>query len=247
MPHPVAVSGFSSDPWRYERGRPGYPPDAVRFMLENVPHGADDLILDIGAGTGKLTRALASTQATVVAVDPVEAMVRLVPEFAPSAHLVVGVAESLPVASRSASAITVAQAFHWFDAEQAWTEFARVLRPRGAVALVWNARLREVEWVDRIWSLMDRIEKTAPWRNHDRPDRFPPHPAFTDVERTSFRHSVEMSEEDVIARVMSVSHVAVLPAADRADLEREVSAILAENDRPLEITYRTDVLIRRGR
>ncbi len=245
MPHPVAVSGFSSDPWRYERGRPGYPPEAVRFVLDTVPNGPDDLILDVGAGTGKLTRALTATAATVVAIDPVEGMVRLLPEFAPGALVVIGVAERLPVAPGSVSVVTVAQAFHWFDPDRAWTEFARVLRPDGAVALVWNARLREVEWVDRIWSLMDRIEKTAPWRNHDQPDPFAPHPAFADVERASFLHTVGMDEDTVIARVMSVSHAAVLPAPDRRALEREISTILADVDGPLDITYRTDVAIRR--
>ncbi len=245
MPHPVAVSGFSSDPWRYERGRPGYPPEAVRFILDAVPNGPDDLILDVGAGTGKLTRALSATAATVVAIDPVEGMVRLLPEFASGALVVIGVAERLPVAPGSVSVVTVAQAFHWFDPDRAWSEFARVLRPDGAVALVWNARLREVEWVDRIWSLMDRIEKTAPWRNHDQPDRFAQHPAFTDVERASFLHTVGMDEDTVIARVMSVSHAAVLPAPDRRALEREISTILADVDGPLDITYRTDVAIRR--
>ncbi len=245
MPHPVAVSGFSSDPWRYERGRPGYPPEAVRFVLETVPNGPEDLILDVGAGTGKLTRALTPTAATVVAIEPVQGMVRLLPELAPDAHVVIGVAESLPVAPGSVSVVTVGQAFHWFDSDRAWAEFARVLRPGGAVALVWNARLREVEWVDRVWSLMDRIEKTAPWRNPDRPDRFAPHPAFADVEQASFRHTVGMDEDTVIARVMSVSHVAVLPAPHRRTLEREISAILAGVDGPLDITYRTDVVIRR--
>lgn len=247
MPHPVAVSGFSSDPWRYERGRPGYPPDALRFVLDNIPHGPDDLVLDVGAGTGKLTRALASTPATLVAIDPVSEMLRLVPGFAPDAHIVLGVAEHLPVASGSVSAITVGQAFHWFHAERAWAEFARALRPGGAVALMWNARLREVEWVDRIWTLMDRIEKTAPWRMLDRPDAFPCDADFTDVERASTRHSVGMDEESVVARVMSVSHAAVLSASDRADLEREIRMVLAGVDGPLDITYRTDVVIRRRR
>jgi SAM-dependent methyltransferase len=179
MPHPVAISGFSSDPRRYEQGRPGYPPDAVGFVLENIPSDPDDLILDIGAGTGKLTRALVSTPATVVAIDPVPEMIRLLPEFAPSAHVVLGVAEHLPVAPGAVSAITVAQALHWFDGDRARAEFARALRPDGAVALIGNARLREVEWVDRIWRLMDRIEESAPWRNPDRPDGSATHAALS--------------------------------------------------------------------
>ncbi len=247
MAHPVAASGFSSDPWRYERGRPGYPPEAVRFILDQIPNGAGDLVLDVGAGTGKLTRALMASEATVVAVDPVREMVRLIPGFAPKVPVVVAVAERLPVQAGSVAAVTAAQAFHWFDADRAWAEFARVLRPGGTVALAWNARLREVEWVDRIWSVMDRIEKTAPWRDHDRPERFPPHPDFSGVKQTSFRHTVAMDEAAVLARLMSVSHVAVLPTPDREELEREISAILVDVAEPLEIDYRTDVAIRRRR
>ena len=245
MAHPIAISGFSSDPWRYERGRPGYPPDAVRFLLDTIPNGPDDLILDVGAGTGKLTRALTSSQATVVAIDPVEDMVRLVAEFAPDAHIALGIAEDLPVAAGSVAAITSAQAFHWFDTDRTWAEFARALRSGGAVAVVANARHRGVRWVDQIWDLMDRLEATAPWRDRSRQEQFAPHPEFSGVERASFRHRVAMDRDAVIARMMSVSHVAVLPAAARVEIEREISAIVAAVDGPLEITYRTDVVIRR--
>ncbi len=247
MPHPVAISGFSTDPNRYEAGRPGYPVEAIRFLVDGIAAEPGDLILDVGAGTGKLTRELMSTEATVVALDPVEAMVRLVPGFAPRAHVALGVAENLPVATSSVAAITVAQAFHWFDPERAWAEFARALRPGGVVALMWNARLREVEWVDRIWSLMDRIERTAPWGDDDRPDQFAPRPDFSPPERASFPHAVAMDEATVMARMMSVSHVAVLPEAARSQVRREISSILRDADEPLEITYRTDVVIRRRR
>ncbi|HEY5651995.1 MAG TPA: class I SAM-dependent methyltransferase [Acidimicrobiia bacterium] len=245
MPHPVALSGFSTDPDRYESGRPGYPPEAVRFLIDSLSAGPGDLILDVGAGTGKLTRELTSTQAMIVALDPVEPMIRLVPAFAPGAYVTLGVAERLPVATASVAAITAAQAFHWFDAELSWMEFARVLKPGGVVALMWNARLREVEWVDRIWSLMDRLERTAPWGDDDRPDRFTPRSDFSDLEKASFRHSVPMDEAAVVARVMSVSRVAVLPAREQARVRREISLILDDADGPLEITYRTDVVVRR--
>lgn len=247
MPHPVALSGFSTDPVRYETGRPGYPPEAIRFVVERLSVGPGDLVLDVGAGTGKLTRELTSTRATILAVDPVGPMVRLVPAFAPGAHVTLGVAEQLPVAAASVAAITAAQAFHWFDAESTWTEFARVLKPGGVVALVWNARLREVEWIDRIWSLMDRFERTAPWGDDALSDRFGGRDDFSDLERASFRHSVPMDEAALVARVMSVSHLAVLPATEQAQVRREISLILDDVDGPLEITYRTDVMIRRRR
>ncbi len=149
------------------------------------------------------------------------------------------------MAAGSVAAITSAQAFHWFDIGRAWAEFARALRPGGAVAVVANARLRGVHWVDRVWDVMDRLEETAPWRDLSRPEAFAPHPQFSGVERASFRHRVAVDEQDVIARTMSVSHVAVLPASERTEIAREISAIVTEVDGPLEITYRTDVVIRR--
>src|SRR5439155_20872382 len=76
-------------------------------------------------------------------------------------------AEAMPFAAASLDGIAVAQAFHWFDAPAALEEFHRTLRPGGRLALVWNARDRSAPWVDGIWSIMDRVEKRAPWRAHD--------------------------------------------------------------------------------
>ncbi len=245
MPHEVALSGFSTDAERYESGRPGYPADAVQFILETIDPDGDDVVIDVGAGTGKLTRELTASPAQVVALDPVAEMLALIPARAPTAHLVLGSAENIPVGDGVASALTVAQAFHWFDPGRAWDEFARVLRPNGAVVLVWNARLRDQDWVDQIWSLMDEVEKRAPWRNHDKPEMDETHEMFSDLERTVFDHSVEMTDETVLGRVLSVSHVAVLPDARRAAIADEVRQIIASADRPLVMNYRTDVFVRR--
>lgn len=245
MPHDVAMSGFAADAEQYESGRPGYPSSATKFILDSLRLCDSDLVIDVGAGTGKLTHELVRSSARVMALDPVAEMLQLIPRRAPSAHLVLGSAEQIPVADGSVAALTAAQAFHWFDSERAWDEFARVLRPHGVVTLVWNARLRDQRWVEQIWTLMDEVEKQAPWRDHANPEMEEPHHSFTSIEHTTFDNSVDMTQAEVLGRVLSVSHVAVLPETEQARIAADVKRIISSVDRPLVMNYRTDVFVRR--
>jgi SAM-dependent methyltransferase len=121
-------------PEDYERGRPGWPADAV--STPNLPQTAT--VLDLGAGTGKLTRLLVSAFDRVIAVEPAEAMRRLLMALCPDAQVLVGTGQEIPLADASVDAVFAAQAFHWFDEERALAEIARVLRPGGALVLMWN-------------------------------------------------------------------------------------------------------------
>jgi SAM-dependent methyltransferase len=126
----------SRDQWAqdYERGRPGWPTGAVRIGgLQSTA-----TVLDLGAGTGKLTRLLVSTFDRVVAVEPSEAMRRLLVAFCPKAEALSGTGQEIPLADASVDAVFAAQAFHWFDEERAIAEIARVLHPGGALVLMWN-------------------------------------------------------------------------------------------------------------
>ena len=245
--HPVAAAGFGADPERYERGRPGYPIDAVAAMLDFAGLSSGTMILDVAAGTGKLTRMLTAHH-PVVALDPVGAMREFLARTTSAIGVVGGVAEALPFAPNTFPLVTVAQAFHWFDADLAWKEFARVVPAGGSVAIVWNARDRSVEWVDQVWSIMDRVERHAPWRNHDAATRFDSGGTFSrPVERT-YWHSVPVSESSIIDRVTSVSHVAVLDEADRAALVDEIRLVLrGQGAEDLSIRYRTDLFLFRRR
>jgi SAM-dependent methyltransferase len=118
----------------YARGRPSYPVDAVR--VANLATSSS--VLEVGAGTGKLTRVLVDEFAQVVAVEPDPHMRSWFTALCPRAALLAGAAEALPVAAASVDAVYVAEAFHWFDHRRAVAEFARVLRPGGAVVLMWN-------------------------------------------------------------------------------------------------------------
>jgi SAM-dependent methyltransferase len=164
----------------YERGRPGYPEDAVAELVRVLGVAPGATVLDLAAGTGKLTRQLMATGATLVAVEPVAAMrdqlARLAagkvlggaepanPADGPGGGLSVlgGTAEAIPLRDGSLDAVTVGQAFHWFDAGRAVAELGRVLRPAGRLGLIWNARDESRPWVAEIGAILDRHASDAP-------------------------------------------------------------------------------------
>src|SRR5437879_5536038 len=127
--HEVAQRGFDAGADAYERARPSYPADAVAWLVEHLKIGPGARVCDLAAGTGKLTRLLAPSSAELIAVEPVEGMSRHLRAAQPGVPVVAATAEALPFADGSLDAVTVAQAFHWFDADRAFGELARVLRP----------------------------------------------------------------------------------------------------------------------
>jgi SAM-dependent methyltransferase len=247
MVHNVAASGFN-DPGDYEAARPSYPPDAVAWFVENLRLAPGRRAVDLAAGTGKLTRLLVPSGAELLAVEPVAGMRATFQRLLPDIPLVAGTAEAMPFAAESLDAITVAQAWHWFDHERATEEAARVLRPGGRLGLVWNARDRSEPWVDEVWSIMDRVEKNAPWRDHEnwRDSATKAMPGFGgELHAAEFRHLQQITPEGVVQRVASVSHVAVLPAAEREKVLDEVRDLLATHPAvrgrdTVEIPYRVD-------
>jgi ubiquinone/menaquinone biosynthesis C-methylase UbiE len=133
----AASSSFARSAAAYERARPGYAPAAVAFLVERLGLGIGRVVVDLAAGTGKLARQLVPSGAHVVAVEPLAEMRSLIPA---GIEALGATAEAIPLPDASADAVTVAQAFHWFDAEAALGEIERVLRPDGLLALVSNRR-----------------------------------------------------------------------------------------------------------
>jgi SAM-dependent methyltransferase len=229
--HDVAASGFDAQADAYERARPSYPPDAVAWFVEHLRIAPRSRVVDLAAGTGKLTRLLVPFGADLIAAEPVEGMARHLRSAAPDVPLFSSTAEALPLGAGSLDAVTVAQAFHWFDADAAFTELHRVLRDGGRVGLVWNARDRSVDWVNEVWAIMDRVEKRAPWREHDQwsESALGTRPGFGPLHEATFWHEHQLTPDDVVTRVQSVSHVAVLPPAAQEAVLDEVRMLLASH------------------
>jgi ubiquinone/menaquinone biosynthesis C-methylase UbiE len=245
--HEVAATGFDSGAEVYEQARPSYPPDAVAWLVEHLRIGPDARVADVAAGTGKLTRLLTPSGAALVAVEPVPGMRDTFVAMCPEVPLVASTAEQLPFAGAALDAITVAQGFHWFDAPVALTEFARVIVPGGRLGLIWNARDRTNDLVDQLWSIMDRVEKRAPWRIHERwsDSALEEHPAFTDLVEATFHHEQLLTRDQVIDRFRSVSHIAVLDPEPQEAVIDEIRHVLdthplAVDQERIAIPYRVD-------
>jgi ubiquinone/menaquinone biosynthesis C-methylase UbiE len=245
--HEVAQRGFGSEAETYDRSRPTYPPDALAWLIEHLRIIPDRVIADVAAGTGKMTRLLEPTGATLVAVEPVEGMWQVLRRTAPTVPVIASTAEALAFADESLDAIVVAQAFHWFDADAAAQEARRVLRRGGRLGLIWNGRDRTVDWVNSVWSVMDRVEKHAPWRVHEDPWRagFTDERWFGPLHEKIFRHEQTLTPEGVVERFRGVSHLAVLSTEERELYLDEIREVLATHPetrgkRALQIPYRVD-------
>jgi SAM-dependent methyltransferase len=202
----------------YERARPGYPDQAVRWMLGDRPL----TVVDVGAGTGKLTRQLVAAGHDVVAVEPLAEMRAQLEAAVPQARALAGSAEAIPLPSSSADAVVAAQAFHWFDHERALPELARVLRPHGVLGLIWNMRDDSVEWMARLSGLLgaERID----YEGHSW-DRVADTGLFTPLEHRTFPFSQRVDAETLRSLVTSRSYVAMLSPDERKTLLAAVDRV----------------------
>ena len=246
--HTAAARGFQAGADAYERARPSYPADAVAAITVALDLRPGRTALDLGAGTGKLTRLIAPSGARMLALEPVEAMRAKLVEAVPGVEVVDGTAEGIALPNASVDAVVVAQAFHWFDAIRALSEMHRVLRPGGRVALVWNRRDESVPWVRALGDAIRRAAADEPqvwdatWRESlDRCALFAPWTTGT------FRQIQRLSPDGVLDRAASVSYVAAAPPDVRAGVLDEVAAILSEDPMTagrdeVELPYDTEVL-----
>ena len=191
-----ASPSFARSAAQYERARPGYAPEAVAFLVERLGLGPGRVVVDLAAGTGKLARQLVPSGARVVAVEPLAEMRSLIPA---GIEVLDGTAEAIPLPDASADAVTVAQAFHWFDAEAALREIERVLRPGGLLALVSNRRDP---------SAFDEV--LARHRAHPPLEPPPVGEAFPHVHRANFAELA--STESSIATLEGVAYDAAIAA-----------------------------------
>lgn len=228
----AAVFGALAD--EYAAARPGYPEALFDALWERLSGVVErPVVLDVAAGAGAATRVLAVRPARVVALDPSVPMLIHARRAAAGAAgwrgAVAACAEALPVVSASADAVTVAQAFHWFDPDPALEELARVLRSGGVLALLWN--IQEADpFMDAVWEL---VEESCP--GHKRPVsrgmRRPPealrvHPEFTLEPPLEFEQVRRLTADEYVRFAFSWSYVGgALEGAERSAFERRLRAL----------------------
>ena len=234
-------NGFATGSALYERARPGYSDEAVDHLVDRLGIGPGSRVLDIAAGTGKLTRSLVARGATVVASEPSASMREVFASSVPGTPQVGATAEALPFVDGSFDAVTVAQAFHWFDAPVALDEIARVLRPGGGLCLIWNER----DESDPVVAELTRVSK---WDVHQ------PYPVgkdfgpvvdasgrFGPVERTLLPFVQPLDRVAFVEQVASRSYIAVLPDERREQVLGEVADLAGRLDEPIGLAYVADV------
>jgi SAM-dependent methyltransferase len=240
--HDVAAAGFSAGTDAYDRGRPSYPQEAVDLIVEELGIDRDTTVVDLAAGTGKFTALLVPTGADVVAVEPVAEMREALARTVPEVEIHDGTAEGVPFPDGFAGAVTVAQAFHWFDPEPALTEIARVLEPGGGLAFLWNRRDESVPWVGEMSAILRWRERYPNIANYDRVDWagiVAGSELFTDVQHTTFPYDQELDRDGLANRVRSISYVAAMDESQREALVQQVLGLVADQPERFPLPYTT--------
>jgi SAM-dependent methyltransferase len=217
--HEAASEGFGAASGEYERRRPLYPEDAVERLVGELEIGPGSRVLDLGAGTGKLTRMLAPFGPRLVALEPIAAMRERFVEVLPDVPLAAGLAEALPFKDGSFGGVICAQAFHWFDGDRALPEIHRVLRPGGRLALLWNVKDEEVGWVKELGDILRPFQDAVPqessgeWRG-----AFERTGLFGSLTEVRFSHAQRLDAEGLVERYASASYISFLPEDQRRDV-----------------------------
>ena len=241
--HQAAAEGFARGAGAYERGRPSYPPEAVSWLAEQLGMMPGARVLDLAAGTGKLTRLLIATGASLIAVEPVAEMRSALAEMAPGVDVKAGTAEAIPLPDASVNAVAIAQAFHWFATERALAEIARVLTPTGRLGLIWNRRDLREPLQAAISEIIEPHRGSTPsfltgnWREAFQHTRL-----FVGTAEHRVPYEQALTIDQLTDRVLSVSFIAALSPSARDEVEREVRALAQRHDdRPLRLGYVTEL------
>lgn len=234
----VAARGFEAGSTAYERARPGYPDEALAVLVSELRVGPGVQVCDLAAGTGKLTRRLVESGADVVAVEPVDGMRRQLAAAVPGIEVVTGTAEAIPRPDASIDVVTVAQAFHWFDAPAALAEIARVLRPGGGLALLWNERDESSPWVAEMSRTIRWHDRTVSRYQHvSWPEIVAESQRFEPLQERTIGWEQPMTRATLADRVRSISYIAVMPVPERERLVAEVTSLIGRLPEPFPMPY----------
>ncbi|MGR6322534.1 class I SAM-dependent methyltransferase [Micromonospora soli] len=246
MTDPTHALSFGAAAAEYDRFRPRYPAQALRWALDGLPASAR--VIDLGAGTGILTRGVLALGHRVVPVEPDPGMRAQLAAATPGTAALAGSAEAVPLPDGSADAVLVGQAYHWFDKEPAHAEIARVLRPGGTFAPIWNVRDERVAWVAELsrvahlgYNAGNVVDKYGDFG-----------PAFEPVELGEFAHTTTLSPDEVVGMLHTRSYWLTASAEDQAKIDRELGDLFATHPdlagrETVELPYRTLVFRSRRR
>jgi SAM-dependent methyltransferase len=225
----------------YNRLRPDPPDRAVDWLL----HAGRDQVVDLAAGTGKLSRALAQRAGRVIAIEPDSRMSAVLRSRSPGIAVASGLGEAIPLRAESADGLFISSAWHWMNPEQAVPEIGRVLRNGGTFGLIWTGRDREVDWVRALDQMREGQSAGQPeqgrdadrrsaaavvesYRRRNRDVPLPPQHPFTDIESTSFTYARTMPVEDVISQLGTYSRILVASPEDRATTMARLRGVLEQ-------------------
>jgi SAM-dependent methyltransferase len=234
--HPLA-QGFDAIADTYERGRPAYPPAVIDRLAAELQVEPGDRVLDLAAGTGKLTKALLAFGLNAVAVEPQQSLRRLLEDTIGVGHALEGTAEAIPLEDGSVAAVTVADAFHWFEPAGALAEIARVLRPGGGLALLacavdWGG----TSWAHEVGTVIAALRPEHPlfdgpaWQDSVRAAG-----GWTEPREIQLTFLEQTDAERVIDYIASMSWMAALPRERRTDTLAHVGAIIRASETPSEL------------
>jgi SAM-dependent methyltransferase len=236
-PREAPADAFGRTAREYELGRPGWPEELLDRVIEQLGLAPDAEVLDLGAGTGKLTRLLVSRFARVVAVEPDHAMRGVLEEFVPGAESLAGGAEAIPLADAKVDAVFCAEAFHWFASDETVAEIARVLRPGGALVVLWSlfGEERDPPLGAEAEAVLDEAfarggmaggpkVTSGLWREPLERS------AFGELREDEHEWVYVTSRDEWIAHILSVSSIAHQPDEDRLTLAARLRELVPEGD-----------------
>jgi SAM-dependent methyltransferase len=246
--HPTAAQGFLK-PQVYDRGRPNYPVE----ILEPLDVDSSTTVVDLGCGTGKLTKLLTTTTALVIGIDPLPTMLDAFDHKSLGVRVINGTAEAIPLRSRTAGVVVCASAFHWFDHDRAIPEIHRVLEPDGRLVIIWNRRDELSGWPAEFWAITEAHRgdtpgyKTDKWRH-----ALEASPLFGPIHEHWFENKQVLDLEGILARVQSISFIETLPPNEHRRVIDDCRRFLETHPETqgrdvFELPYRTVVYVSQSR
>jgi len=231
-----AKKGFEKQVDVYEKARPSYPSAAIDFIFKTLNLTTNSEVIDLGSGTGKLTRQLEKYNLKLTAVEPVKEMREKFSKVSPNILVVDGTSTKIPMLDKSLDVVFCAQSFHWFSNEESLKEIYRVLKPSGALVLIWNQVDKNLEWATKMRLLTYKHLNGAPqynygkWRNVFNETNY-----FGKLNEANFKNydeneNIFVDKQYIWERMLSASYVSILEKYEQEKLKEEIFDFLSKEN-----------------